>query len=225
MDFPHSRHSQPPNDGKNIEFGVGWKCHRRLVGTGGSHLNQQYYDKNRSTTKKTVCTAPQYSRIPSVAVPARASFVEIAGGLPALSRQTGRGSRHGRGSLRRLLMCHGTNHDSKLSPPLPGIPQARLRFTRLHFLTSFMNCTSGNIGPPREREMQTKVRLPRQGYGLSAAKIWFKSHSALPSKGVHTMFPTQFALFSSTSRSRSPNLANWRAIPSFGASDATCLSR
>src|SRR5215475_297015 len=57
VDFPHSCHSQPPNDGKNIEFGVGWKCHRWLVGTGGSHLNQRYYEKKRIATRKTVCTA------------------------------------------------------------------------------------------------------------------------------------------------------------------------
>ncbi len=54
MDFPHGRHSQGPDNGKNIEFGVGWKGHWRSVATRRSHLNQPYYDKKRIATVKTV---------------------------------------------------------------------------------------------------------------------------------------------------------------------------
>ena len=55
VDFPYGRHSQRPNDSKNIEFGVGWKRDRRSVGTGGTHLNQRYYEKKRIATEKNVC--------------------------------------------------------------------------------------------------------------------------------------------------------------------------
>src|SRR5207302_6119110 len=54
VNFPHGRHSQPPEDGKNVEFGSGWKCHRRSVAALSSHLKPLYDDKNRKSTKHIV---------------------------------------------------------------------------------------------------------------------------------------------------------------------------
>src|SRR5271157_3160212 len=54
VDFPHGGRSQPPEDGKNVEFGGGRKCHGRLVAARRSHLQPPYDDLNRKSTIKIV---------------------------------------------------------------------------------------------------------------------------------------------------------------------------
>src|ERR1700691_5065150 len=41
VNFPYSRHPQPPEDRKNVELGGGWKRYRRSVAAGRGHLKQR----------------------------------------------------------------------------------------------------------------------------------------------------------------------------------------
>ncbi len=54
VDFPHGRHSQLPEDGKNVEFGGGGKRDWRPIAAGEVIWLQRYYDKNRKSTGKSV---------------------------------------------------------------------------------------------------------------------------------------------------------------------------
>ena len=54
MDFPHRGRSQPPEDGKNIEFGGGRKRGGRPLTAWRRHLDPPYDGKNRKSTIKIV---------------------------------------------------------------------------------------------------------------------------------------------------------------------------